>query len=220
MKKKIFLYGGKSTAYLVHELLKEDKKKVNFIFDKYVKKIHFKFNGDFSNKPKDFNKFVENSKLFFVCIGMMDGRLRDFISKKLIQKKLKQISVISKQSFIDKSVNYKDGLLAMPHSVVNKKTVIGSNCYLNVNSVIDHECEIEDGVHVMGSAYIAGRVKIKKYASIGANATILPDLIIGKNSIVGAGAVVTKNVPDNSIVVGNPAKFLKKNNKKYNFDLY
>ena len=108
----------------------------------------------------------------------------------------------------------------MPHSVVNKNTIIGSNCFLNVNSVIDHECIIEDGVHVMGSAYIAGRVKIKKYSSIGANATILPDLLIGKNCIVGAGAVVTKNIPDNTVVVGNPAKFLKKNNKKYNFKLF
>ncbi len=219
MKNKILLYGGKSTSYLVHELLKERKKKVDYIFDKYLKKVHFKFNGEFSNKPKDFDKFVMNSKYFFVCIGMMDGKLRDFISKKLIKKKLKQISVISKHAFIDKSVTYKGGLLAMPHSVVNKNTIIGSNCYLNVNSVIDHECNIEEGVHVMGSAYIAGRVKIKKFASIGANATILPDLVIGKNSIVGAGAVVTKNVPDNAIVVGNPARFLKKNNKKYNFNL-
>lgn len=220
MKKKIFLYGGKSTSFLVHELLKEDKKKVSYIFDRYLKKPHFKYTGKFSNKPTDFHKFVSDSKFFFVCIGMMDGKLRDIISKKLIKMNLKQISVISKQAFIDKSVAYKSGLLAMPHSVVNKKTIIGSNCYLNVNSVIDHECIIEDGVHVMGSAYIAGRVKIKKNASIGANATILPDLIIGKNSIVGAGAVVTKNVPDNSVVVGNPAKFLKQNTKKYNIKLF
>ena len=42
-------------------------------------------------------------------------------------------------------------------------------------------------------------------ASIGANATILPGLTIGKNSLIGAGAVVTKDVPDNAIMVGNPA---------------
>jgi UDP-2-acetamido-3-amino-2,3-dideoxy-glucuronate N-acetyltransferase len=47
---------------------------------------------------------------------------------------------------------------------------------------------------------------VKKGASIGSNATILPGIIIGLNSMVGAGAVVTKNVPPNAIVVGNPAK--------------
>jgi UDP-2-acetamido-3-amino-2,3-dideoxy-glucuronate N-acetyltransferase len=46
-------------------------------------------------------------------------------------------------------------------------------------------------------------------ASIGANATILPGINIGKNSMIGAGSVVTKDVPDNSIVVGNPAKVLR-----------
>ena len=218
-KKKILLYGGKSTSFLVYELLKENKVYADFIFDKYISKTHFKFKGKFSNKSEDLKKFISKSDLFFVCIGMMDGKLRDFISKELIKKKLKQLSIISNQAFIDKSVKYKAGLLAMRHSVVNKNTIIGSNCFLNVNSVIDHECIIEDGVHVMGSAYIAGRVKIKKYSSIGANATVLPDLTIGKNCIVGAAAVVTKNIPDNTVVVGNPARFLKKNNKKYNFKL-
>lgn len=47
---------------------------------------------------------------------------------------------------------------------------------------------------------------VKKGASIGANATILPGLVIGQNSMVGAGAVVTKSVPDHAIVVGNPAR--------------
>lgn len=53
-------------------------------------------------------------------------------------------------------------------------------------------------------------VHIKKNAWIGTNATILPGITIGKNSIVGAGAVVTKNVPDNTIVAGVPAKIIKK----------
>jgi UDP-2-acetamido-3-amino-2,3-dideoxy-glucuronate N-acetyltransferase len=49
---------------------------------------------------------------------------------------------------------------------------------------------------------------VRKGASIGANATILPGLTIGKNAMVGAGAVVIKDVPPNAIVVGNPAKIV------------
>ena len=52
--------------------------------------------------------------------------------------------------------------------------------------------------------------KLKKGASVGANATILPDLTIGKNAIVGAGSVVTKSIPDKVVVAGNPAKPIKK----------
>lgn len=51
---------------------------------------------------------------------------------------------------------------------------------------------------------------IEEGASIGANSTILPGITIGKRAMIGAGSVVTKNVPDNELWVGNPAKFVKK----------
>lgn len=52
-------------------------------------------------------------------------------------------------------------------------------------------------------------ITIKKYSSIGANATILPGVTIGEYAMVGAGAVVIKDVPDNAVVVGNPAKVIR-----------
>jgi acetyltransferase-like isoleucine patch superfamily enzyme len=51
---------------------------------------------------------------------------------------------------------------------------------------------------------------IKKGASIGANVTILGGVIIGEKSMIGAGSVVTKNIPDGELWVGNPAKFVRK----------
>ena len=54
-------------------------------------------------------------------------------------------------------------------------------------------------------------IVVKDGASIGAGAVILPGITIGKNAIVGAGAVVTADVPDNAVVVGNPARILRHN---------
>ncbi|RYE53596.1 MAG: N-acetyltransferase, partial [Sphingobacteriales bacterium] len=54
--------------------------------------------------------------------------------------------------------------------------------------------------------WVCMRTLVKRGASIGANSTILPGIIIGENSMIGAGAVVTKNVPPNTLWVGNPAK--------------
>ena len=219
-KKKILLYGGKSTALIVNDMLKENGEYPKYIFDEYITNPQFKTRAKFSYKKKDLNLFVKNSTHFFICIGMMDGKLRNFLSNLFIKKKLKQISLISKKALIDKTSKYGKGTLIMPNVVVHKFTEIGNDCYFNVNSVVDHECKIGNGVHIMGSSYIAGRVEIDDFASIGANATVLPDIKIGKNAIVGAGSVVTKNVKPNEIVFGNPAKFYKKNRKKYNLNIF
>jgi acetyltransferase-like isoleucine patch superfamily enzyme len=50
---------------------------------------------------------------------------------------------------------------------------------------------------------------VKRRVSIGSNATILCGVTIGENAIVGAGSVVTKDIPDNAIVAGNPARFIR-----------
>ncbi len=52
-------------------------------------------------------------------------------------------------------------------------------------------------------------ITIKDFASIGANATILPGITIGESAMIGAGSVVTKDVPPNAVVVGNPAKIIR-----------
>lgn len=82
----------------------------------------------------------------------------------------------------------------------------------NLNCMIGHDCIIEDFVTVCPGANISGNVKLSEGSYIGANACIIQGkstaekMTIGRNSTVGAGAVVTKNVPDNIIVKGIPAK--------------
>lgn len=57
------------------------------------------------------------------------------------------------------------------------------------------------------------KTKVGKNSSIGSNATILPGIVIGEGATIGAGAVVTRDVPKDSVVVGNPAKILRKTKK-------
>ncbi|WP_434931427.1 WxcM-like domain-containing protein [Shewanella sp. HL-SH5] len=122
--------------------------------------------------------------------------------------------------------------------VVLPGAVIGSNCNVCANSLIENDViigdnvtiksgvQIWDGIHVEDNVFIGPNVTftndkrprskvypdaylktvVKKGSSIGANATILPGITIGENSMVGAGSVVTRNIPDNAIVMGNPAK--------------
>ena len=82
--KKILLYGGKSTALIVNDMLKENGEYPKYIFDEYITNPQFKTRAKFSCKKRP--KFVcKNSTHFFICIGMMDGKLRNFLSNLFIK---------------------------------------------------------------------------------------------------------------------------------------
>lgn len=115
---------------------------------------------------------------------------------------------------------------------IRKGAAIGKNCKIQAFAFIPEGVALEDevfiGPHVcfVNDKYpratnADGTLKkpadwkiektlVRKRASIGANSTILSGITIGENAIVGAGSVVTKNVPKNSIVAGNPARIIGK----------
>ena len=78
---------------------------------------------------------------------------------------------------------------------------------------IGKNCKILHGVTMGGRAGHKGLPVIGDNVLIGVHAQILGDVKIGNNSVVGAGAIVTHDVPDNVVVVGNPARILRKNDE-------
>ena len=158
----------------------------------------------------EFEAFARKCDAFLVCVGDVErGKLRVALSRRLEAFGLKPYSAIHPTTFIPKSAKIGKGLQTFPCSVVGEFASIGDYCILGINSAIDHDDSIGSGVHVMNSAAIAGEVSIDDFSTVGANATILPGLSVGRDAIVGAGAVVTKDVPNNVVVAGVPAKILR-----------
>ena len=93
-------------------------------------------------------------------------------------------------------------------STINTGVKIGKHCIINTNSSIDHDCIINDFVHIAPGATLCGGVLVGRSTLIGAGTTILPNIKVGENVIIGAGSLVNKDIPDNSMVFGTPAKVI------------
>jgi acetyltransferase-like isoleucine patch superfamily enzyme len=83
---------------------------------------------------------------------------------------------------------------------------VGRFCIINTGSTIDHDNVLADGVNVASGAHFAGNVRCEEDAFVGVGAAVAPGVRIGVRAVVGAGAVVIRDVPDDTTVVGNPAR--------------
>lgn len=128
-----------------------------------------------------------------------------------------QFAVILAKAIVGKNCNI------CAHTLIENDVVIGSNVTVKSGVYLWDGIIIEDNVFIGPCAAFTNdktprsqqypdsfpKTLVKAGASIGANATILPGITLGSSCMVGAGAVVTKSVPDYAVVVGNPAKIIK-----------
>ena len=128
-----------------------------------------------------------------------------------------QFSIILEKAIIGENCNINC------HVLIENDVIIGDNVTVKPGVQIWDGITIEDDVFIGPNVTFTNdlypesknkdfklvRTLIKKGASIGANSTILGGITIGKNTLIGAGSVVTKNVPENAVVLGNPAKLIR-----------
>lgn len=157
-------------------------------------------------KPEEMS--VYKTKNFIISIG--NNRIRKVISDRIRNN---FTTLIHKTAIVSPTVSIGDGTVVMNGANINSNTIIGKHVIVNTAAVIEHDCKIEDFVHISPNATITGNVKISEGSHVGAGAIVIPNITIGKWATIGAGSVVINDVPDYAIVVGNPGKIKKHNNK-------
>jgi acetyltransferase EpsM len=152
----------------------------------------------------DISKLAHNA----VVVAVGDNDIRRRLFDQLRQAGERFVTACHPQAVIAPDVTVGAGTMVCAGVVINPRTVVGSNVILNTSCSIDHHNRIGDHVHIAPGVRLGGQVVVGEGALVGIGAMVAPRLRIGDWSVVGAGSVVTHDVPDGIKVAGNPARVI------------
>lgn len=210
LNKDIVIIGYSGHAFVVCDICHSMNRRV-IGYCEAEEKIFNPYNLSFLGKElseKGFNKLQSND--YFIAIG--NNKIRFKIQTNLLQKGIQYLAtnIIHSSAVISPKVQLEQGIMIAQNTVINSLAEIDEGVICNTSSVIEHEVKIGKYSFVGPNATLLGAVEVGNFSFIGANSVIKQGVKIGNNVTVGAGTVVLKDIPDNTIVVGNPQRILKK----------
>ncbi|HEY9362316.1 MAG TPA: acetyltransferase [Chitinophagaceae bacterium] len=195
----MFLYGASGHAKVIVEILEAQGIKVEGLFDdnKSVQTL-------LNYQVRRWNEKMDRNKKMIISIGsnIIRKKIADFITGEY-EIAIHPKSILSQRSIIGL------GTVIMGGVTINVNTYVGKHCIVNTNASIDHDCVLDDFVHISPNVALCGNVHVGEGSHVGAGSVVLPGKKIGRWCTIGAGSVVINDIPDYSTAVGNPCKIIK-----------
>ena len=204
----MLIIGAKGFAKEVLEILHQNGQTENLCFYDDV-------NDDLPEKL--FGQFpilrtIEEAKTYFnqtsnhFVLGIGNPKHRSMLSDKFEKLGGELYTIVSKNAEVGSfDNNVGNGVIVTSGVIITNSITIKKGALINLNCTIGHDTIIGEYVEICPNVNISGHCTIDDGVFIGTSTTILPKVHIGKNSVVAAGAVVTKDVPANVMVAGIPA---------------
>lgn len=152
--------------------------------------------------------FKEKSPSF--CLGLGKPINRYWVASRFTALGGELTSVISTSGvMLAPHVELRTGITLLAHAIIENDAVVGEGALINVKATICHETTVGQYCELAPGAIMLGRTQLGDFSFLGAGVVINPMVKVGSNVIIGAGAVVNKDVPDNCVMAGVPAKKLR-----------
>lgn len=165
-----------------------------------IKKYTYKeFQTCYSNKQSE------------IVIASGEPQARRKIYDKVKADRYCLAKVISKDAYVGLNSSIGEGTVVFPHVYVSNDVIIENNCIIHSNSIIESECKVGESSFISLGAFVGANTLVGNNVFVGPNASVFDHTTLHNNSIIGMGSVVTENVEEGIVVVGNPAKMKRKN---------
>ena len=139
-----------------------------------------------------------------------DGYVREKLSGIVQKYDVPLATVIHPRAIVGSGCSIEAGAFVAAGCVITVDVSLGKCALINMGCTVAHDVIIGDYVSIHPGARVSGEVKIGDYALIGTQAVILNQRTIGRGAVVAMGAVVAHDVPEHTLVAGNPARAVKK----------
>jgi len=168
------------------------------------------FIDDISRDPAVLGSIVGHRPIadvkYLVALGQSQDRLR--VGLNLLKEGAQLGSVVSPRALVANTYSDRPGTILLGMSDVSANVALGRLVVIMGFAVIAHDCTIEDGATIGNHVFVGGGATVCEAATLHPHSVILPKRRVGARSIVGAGSVVTRDVPPDCTVFGSPAMIL------------
>jgi len=154
----------------------------------------------------------------WITVAVGEPDIREKLLKKIKSTSMILKSAISKNSFISASSTIEDGTIVAPLCSIQANARLECNCLINTMSIVGHDCHVKKNSVLSSKVNLGGSVVVGTSSFVGMGALIKENILIGDSVIVGMGSVVYRDIQDNVIAIGNPARVAKKNDDKQVFN--
>jgi len=218
MNRPVIIIGGEGNGGVVAACIDDNRKR----FSDNTYKVHG-FLTDFQDKGTNINgypvlgstydieEFLKNDEFMFMYAihPISRGKLREQIFNRMNVPIERYATIVHHTAFIPDTTVLEQGVLVMSGSYIGPATRIRHNTLIKANCLIGHNNDIGKLSTFSAGSIVSSYVNIGKASDIAFGARVIEKVTIGNYVTVGAASLVLKNVPDNEVHVGSPAKFIK-----------
>lgn len=210
--KNIVLFGGGNQAHYTIDIIeKEGKYNVIGIIDSVHDIGTDRFGYKVIGRVTELASLIEQYEIYGGLITIGDNWSRYIVSQQIttIVPNFIFVNAIHPSVIIGNTTKIGVGIVAMAGCIFNPKAEIGNFTFFATGAQIEHDNIIHDYASISAGSVTGGYVTIGKFSAITLGVTVADRIEIGENTVVGAGSLVMKSLPDNVLAYGSPVNIIR-----------